>query len=79
MQTQIPASIQIKQIVDRTTTIQASVHDVEFTLMLTIALVVMVIFLFLRNFWATLIPRCHGAAGVVRHSGVDVCPQLQPG
>ena len=56
MQTQIPASIQIKQIVDRTTTIAASVHDVEFTLLLTIALVVMVIFLFLRNLWATLIP-----------------------
>ena len=56
MQTQIPASIQIKQIVDRTTTISASVHDVEFTLLLTIALVVMVIFLFLRNMWATLIP-----------------------
>jgi hydrophobic/amphiphilic exporter-1 (mainly G- bacteria), HAE1 family len=56
MQTQIPASIQIKQIVDRTTTISASVHDVEFTLLLTIALVVMVIFLFLRNLWATIIP-----------------------
>jgi hydrophobic/amphiphilic exporter-1 (mainly G- bacteria), HAE1 family len=56
MQTQLPASIQIKQIVDRTTTIAASVHDVEFTLLLTIALVVMVIFLFLRNLWATLIP-----------------------
>jgi hydrophobic/amphiphilic exporter-1 (mainly G- bacteria), HAE1 family len=56
MQSQMPASIQIKQIVDRTTTINASVHDVEFTLMLTIALVVMVIFLFLRNLWATVIP-----------------------
>ncbi len=56
MQSQIPASIQIKQIMDRTTTINASVHDVEFTLMLTIALVVMVIFLFLRNLWATVIP-----------------------
>ena len=56
MKTQIPASIEIKQIVDRTTTINASVHDVEFTLMLTIALVVMVIFLFLRNLWATVIP-----------------------
>src|SRR5581483_457099 len=56
MQSQIPASIQIKQIMDRTTTIAASVHDVEFTLLLTIALVVMVIFLFLRNLWATLIP-----------------------
>jgi hydrophobic/amphiphilic exporter-1 (mainly G- bacteria), HAE1 family len=56
MQAQIPASIQIKQIVDRTITIAASVHDVEFTLMLTIALVVMVIFLFLRTLWATVIP-----------------------
>src|SRR5882757_1931377 len=53
---QIPASIKIDEIVDRTTTIAASVHDVEFTLLLTIALVVMVIFLFLRNLWATLIP-----------------------
>ena len=41
---------------DRTTTIRASVADVRFTLILTIALVVMVIFLFLRNFWATVIP-----------------------
>jgi len=56
MKSQIPASIEIKQIIDRTTTINASVHDVEFTLMLTIALVVMVIFLFLRNLWATIIP-----------------------
>ena len=56
MRSQIPASIQISQIEDRTTTIAASVHDVEFTLLLTIALVVMVIFLFLRNLWATLIP-----------------------
>ena len=53
---QIPASIKIEQVVDRTTTIAASVHDVEFTLLLTVALVVMVIFLFLRNLWATLIP-----------------------
>jgi hydrophobe/amphiphile efflux-1 (HAE1) family protein len=56
MQSQIPASIQIREVEDRTTTIAASVHDVEFTLMLTIALVVMVIFLFLRTLWATLIP-----------------------
>jgi multidrug efflux pump subunit AcrB len=52
----VPPSIKVDTIVDRTTTIQASVHDVEFTLLLTIALVVMVIFLFLRNFWATVIP-----------------------
>ena len=56
MKSQIPASIQIQAILDRTITIAASVHDVEFTLMITIALVVMVIFLFLRTLWATLIP-----------------------
>jgi hydrophobic/amphiphilic exporter-1 (mainly G- bacteria), HAE1 family len=52
----VPPSIKVEPIVDRTTTIKASVEDVEFTLMLTIALVVMVIFLFLRNVWATVIP-----------------------
>ncbi|HEY1725945.1 MAG TPA: multidrug efflux RND transporter permease subunit [Steroidobacteraceae bacterium] len=52
----VPPSIKVDQVFDRTTTIDASVHDVEFTLMLTIALVVPVIFLFLRTAWATIIP-----------------------
>ena len=52
----IPPAIQVETILDRTVTIRASVLDVEFTLMLTICLVVLVILLFLRNFWATLIP-----------------------
>ena len=52
----VPPSIKVDKVIDRTTTIQASVRDVEFTLVLTIALVVLVIFLFLRNFWATVIP-----------------------
>ena len=52
----IPPSITVETIVDRTVTIRASVHEVQFTLMLSIALVVMVIFLFLRNVWATIIP-----------------------
>ena len=52
----IPPAIKVETILDRTTTIRASVADVEFTLVLTICLVVMVILLFLRNFWATLIP-----------------------
>ena len=43
-------------VTDRTQTIRASVEEVQFTLLLTIALVVMVIFLFLRNAWATVIP-----------------------
>ena len=54
--TAVPPSIKVDNVIDRTTTIKASVEDVEFTLLLTIALVVMVIFLFLRNFWATVIP-----------------------
>ncbi len=52
----VPPSIKVDKIIDRTTTISASVDDVEFTLVLTIGLVVLVIFLFLRNVWATLIP-----------------------
>src|SRR6202034_4562170 len=56
LQAAIPPNIKISILSDRTTTIRASVRDVEFTLMLTIALVVMVIFVFLRNLWATIIP-----------------------
>src|SRR6266513_3802845 len=52
----LPAVIDVSVITDRTITIRGSVHDVEFSLMLTIALVVMAIFLFLRNFRATIIP-----------------------
>ena len=52
----IPPAVKVETILDRTVTIRASVSDVEFTLVLTIGLVVMVILLFLRNFWATLIP-----------------------
>jgi hydrophobic/amphiphilic exporter-1 (mainly G- bacteria), HAE1 family len=52
----IPPAIKIDIISDRTQTIRAAVEDVQFTLLLTIALVVMVIFVFLRSFWATMIP-----------------------
>ena len=52
----IPPAIKIDIISDRTQTIRAAVEDVQFTLLLTIALVVMVIFVFLRSFWATVIP-----------------------
>jgi hydrophobic/amphiphilic exporter-1 (mainly G- bacteria), HAE1 family len=52
----VPPSIKVDTVANRTTTIQAAVRDVEFTLALTIALVVLVIFLFLRNAWATIIP-----------------------
>jgi HAE1 family hydrophobic/amphiphilic exporter-1 len=53
---QVPASISIDTLYDRSQTIRASVADVKFTLLLTICLVVMVIFLFLRNISATIIP-----------------------
>ena len=52
----LPPGVDVRVITDRTTTIRASVKDVEFELMLTIALVVMVIFLFLRSLSATIIP-----------------------
>jgi len=56
LKTAIPPAIRISILSDRTQTIRASVHDVEFTLILTIVLVVLVIFMFLRNVAATLIP-----------------------
>jgi HAE1 family hydrophobic/amphiphilic exporter-1 len=56
LEASIPAAVKVSIISDRTQTIRASVDDVQFTLLLTVALVVMVIFLFLRNFWATVIP-----------------------
>jgi len=52
----IPPSMSVETILDRTLTIRASVHEVEFTLALTIGLVILVILLFLRNAWATIIP-----------------------
>jgi multidrug efflux pump len=56
LQANLPAGIEVTTLTDLTTAIQASVDDVEFELMLTIALVVMVIFVFLRNLSATIIP-----------------------
>jgi hydrophobe/amphiphile efflux-1 (HAE1) family protein len=52
----IPPALTVQTIFDRTEVIRASVHDVEFTLVLTIGIVVLVVLLFLRNFWATVIP-----------------------
>jgi multidrug efflux pump len=54
--TSLPSSVHVSILTDRTNTIRASVSDVQFELMLTVALVVMVIFLFLRNVSATVIP-----------------------
>jgi hydrophobe/amphiphile efflux-1 (HAE1) family protein len=56
LEASIPPSVRVSMIADRTLTIRESVADVQFTLILSICLVVMVIFLFLRSFWATIIP-----------------------
>jgi hydrophobic/amphiphilic exporter-1 (mainly G- bacteria), HAE1 family len=56
LQASIPPSVELLLLYDASETVRASIHDVEFTLVLTIGLVVMVIFLFLRNLTATLIP-----------------------
>jgi HAE1 family hydrophobic/amphiphilic exporter-1 len=53
---QLPASVSLNVVYDRSVAIRESVHDVQFTLLLTVALVVMVIFVFLRNVSATIIP-----------------------
>ncbi len=52
----ISPSLHLGVIIDRTTTIRASVHDVEIALMISITLVIFVVFAFLRNVWATIIP-----------------------
>src|SRR5881296_2805302 len=56
LQAALPPSVELLSLYDASESVRGSIHDVEFTLMLTIALVVMVIFLFLRNLSATLIP-----------------------
>lgn len=56
LRSSLPPALGISIFSDRTETIRASVHDVEFTLILTVILVVLVIFIFLRELWATVIP-----------------------
>jgi len=52
----IPPSIDLSVIVNRTTTIRASIKDIEYTILISIGLVMLVVFIFLRNIWATIIP-----------------------
>ena len=70
LQASLPASVQMKVLTDRTITIRASVKDVEFELLLTVALVVMVIFLFLRNLAAPIIPSIAVPLSIVGTFGV---------
>src|SRR6266540_3549263 len=66
----LPASVDVAILTDRTNTIRASIADVQFELMLTVALVVMVIFLFLRTFSATVIPSIAVPLSIVGTFGV---------
>jgi len=74
----LPSSVKLVIFGDRTETIRASISDVQYTLLLTIALVVMVIFVFLRKFWATVIPSVAlpvtliGTFGVMKLAGFSL-------
>ncbi|HEU5339745.1 efflux RND transporter permease subunit, partial [Edaphobacter sp.] len=70
LKTSLPASVNLQVLTDRTNTIRASVKDVQFSLILTIALVVMVIFLFLRSVSATVIPSVAVPLSIVGTFGV---------
>ncbi|HSM86110.1 MAG TPA: multidrug efflux RND transporter permease subunit [Candidatus Limnocylindrales bacterium] len=70
LQGALPSSVKVRILTDRTETIRASVKDVQFELMLTVALVVMVIFLFLRNLSATVIPSVAVPLSIVGTFGV---------
>ena len=70
LEAEIPAGIDLAVAMDRTTTIRASVHDVQFTLVVSIALVILVVFLFLRNPRATIIPSVAVPVSLVGTFGV---------
>jgi multidrug efflux pump len=56
LQSSLPAALKVSVVTDRSITVRAAIADIQFTLLLTVALVVLVIFLFLRKLWATVIP-----------------------
>jgi HAE1 family hydrophobic/amphiphilic exporter-1 len=70
LQSQLPASVEVHTLYDRSNSIRSSVRDVKFTLLLTLVLVVLVIFLFLRNLPATVIPSLALPLSVVGTFGV---------
>ena len=70
LRSSIPPSVQVAILTDRTQTIRASVADVQLTLLMTVGLVVMVIFLFLRKLWATVIPSVALPLAVIGTFGV---------
>jgi multidrug efflux pump len=70
LQASINPSMRLGVIIDRTTTIRSSIHDVEISLLISIVLVVLVVFIFLRSFWATIIPSVSVPLSLVGTFGV---------
>jgi multidrug efflux pump len=70
LQAAIPPTINLQVAVDRTTTIRSSVHDVEISLIISVVLVVLVVFLFLREVWTTIIPSIAVPLSLVATFGV---------
>src|SRR4029078_6681173 len=56
LRSSIPPTIDLAVIIDRTATVRASINDIEYTILISVGLVILVVFLFLRNLWATVIP-----------------------
>ena len=77
-QAQMPASVSLNVLYDRSMSIRESVHDVKFTLLLTLALVMLVIFLFLRKLSATLIPSLAMPMSIVGTFAVMYLLEIQP-
>ena len=78
LQESIPPTVKVDLVSDRSLTIRASVDDVQWTLLITIALVVMVIFIFLRHVWATIIPSATVPLSLVGTFARHVSARLQP-
>lgn len=78
LQAQMPSSVSVKFLNDRSLSIRAAIHDVTLTLLLTIALVVMVILMFLRHIRATIIPALSLANFSARRLRPDVCLWPEP-
>jgi multidrug efflux pump len=70
LQASVNPSMHIGVIIDRTTTIRSSIHDVEISLLISVVLVVLVVFVFLRSFWATIIPSVSVPLSLVGTFGV---------
>ena len=75
----MPQGIKATVVLDRTTTIKASLHDVESSLIISVVLVILVVFLFLRNGRATLIPSVAVPVSLIGTFAVMYLLDLQPG